>query len=149
MRETQENQRMTEREGHGKAASEETEDRLSDFASDLGRLLGTATGRARNWLNQRENIGKALTEIRDSATSLLAELGIGGGDAPFPARRGRKPGRPPGTGTRKSAGRPAKSGKRKPGRPKGSSLSDEARARIAEAQKKRWAKIRGEKRGNG
>jgi hypothetical protein len=49
--------------------------KLEDFAEDLGRLLGTARGKAETWLNQRQSIVKNLTELRDTATKLLADLG--------------------------------------------------------------------------
>src|SRR5437762_13904994 len=53
----------------------EGETKLEEFAEDLGRLLGTARGKAENWLNQRQAIVKNLTDLRDTATKLLTDLG--------------------------------------------------------------------------
>lgn len=107
----------------GAAAREAAESKLEDFAEDLGRLLGQAQNKAQSWLGQRNAIARHLTDVRDSATRLLAQLGIS--EAP------RK-------------GRPAKAvaAKRGPGRPpkKKRTMSAEARAKISAAQKARWAK---------
>jgi hypothetical protein len=100
---------------------------LTEFAEDLGRLLGTTERKATAWLGQRESVAKQLSAIRDQASALLAKLGAGRGE--------------PAT-TRPSQGAGPKRG---PGRPKGSTrkkrtMSPEARAKIAEAQRKRWAR---------
>jgi hypothetical protein len=99
------------------------ENKLTGFADDLGRLLGQAQNKAQSWLGQRNAIVKHLTDVRDAATRLLAQLGIA--EAP---RRGRS----------------AKAAllKRGPGRPpkKKRTMSAEARAKISAAQKARWAK---------
>jgi hypothetical protein len=110
-----------------KHESSATEHRIEEFAEDLGRLLGTARTKAEGWLGQRKQIAKHLEEIRDTAAHLLTELGheaqaaMRGGRAGY-AKRG--PGRP--------AGAPRKRRK----------MSAEARAKIAAAQKKRWAKVK-------
>jgi hypothetical protein len=52
-----------------------TEARVEAFAEDLGRLLGTARAKADSWLNQRQEIVKHLTGIRDTASHLLTQLG--------------------------------------------------------------------------
>ena len=89
------------------------ETKLTGFADDLGRLLGQAQNKAESWLGQRNAIVKRLTDVRDAASRLLAQLGIA--DAP---RRGR----------------PAKAAvvKRGPGRPpkKRRTMSAEARRRF-------------------
>ena len=99
------------------------ETKLTGFADDLGRLLGQAQNKAESWLGQRNAIVKHLTDVRDAATHLLAQLGIA--EAP-------RLGRPP----------KAAAVKRGPGRPpkKKRTMSAEARARISAAQKARWAK---------
>jgi hypothetical protein len=119
---------------HGKSA----EEKIEEFAEDLGRLLGSARAKAEGWLGQRREITKHLEEIRDTASGLLSELTRGGSTA----GAGRRPGRPARSRTAAHAGRG-------PGRPAGSgvkkrTMSAEARARIAAAQKARWAKIRAE-----
>ena len=107
--------------------------KIEGFAEDLGRLLGTAQNKAQGWLGQRKQIAKTLEGIRDTATTLLNQLGHEAGRA---IRRGRR----------------AYAGKRGPGRPKGSgrkrrTLSAKARAAISAAQKARWAKLKaGEKK---
>ena len=113
---------------------------LEDFAADMGRFLGTVQNRAQTWLQQRQAIAEQLTQIRDTANEYLQRLTGGGADMAVAVRRGRR-GRPPGSGKAKGAsGR--KNGRR--GRPK---MSAEGRARIAEAQRKRWAKLRREQKG--
>lgn len=102
---------------------------IEGFAEDLGKLLGTATAKAEGWLNQRQQIAKTLSGIRDTASNLLEEL-VGTGRAV--ARGARR-------------GRPAGSRQRGPGRPKGAvrkrrRLSAAARKAISDAQKRRWAK---------
>ena len=99
---------------------------IEGFAEDLGRLLGTARGRADRWLEQRHSIAKNLEQIRDTASGLLNQLGhqaksIAGGRrnklvyAPAPVSRKKR---------------------RK--------LSAKARRAISEAQKARWARQRRE-----
>jgi len=115
------------------AADTTSESKLEDFAEDLGRLLGTARGKAENWLNQRQSIVKNLTELRDTATKLLADLGHGTQQA-----IARRRGRPPGAGRRRQV-----EGELQPmplSRKRKRKLSPEARQRMSEAQKARWAK---------
>jgi hypothetical protein len=105
-----------------------TEDRLEEFADDLGRLLGTAKVKAQGWMNQRTAIAAHLTGLRDTANQLLTQLGVG-----VPAKRGRKPGRP-----RKDQHFTAPPDK--VAAPKKRTMSPEAREKIAAAQRRRWAK---------
>lgn len=117
-----------------------TEHKIEEFAEDLGRLLGTARTKAEGWLGQRQQIAKHLEDIRDTATSLLQQLGHG------VVALTRRRGRPAGSG--RSAGRVAKRG---PGRPKGSgrkrrTMSAAASAKISAAQKKRWAAQKADKK---
>ena len=95
---------------------------LEDFAADMGRFLGTVQNRAQTWLQQRQAIAEQLTQIRDTANEYLQRLTGGGAEMAVAVRRGRR------------------------GRPK---MSAEGRARIAEAQRKRWAKLRREQKGGG
>jgi hypothetical protein len=85
-------------------------------------MLGHARNKAESWLGQRQAIVKNLTDLRDTATKLLSDLGH---EAERVVRRGRKPGRPAGSGVKKKR-----------------TMSAAARKRISDAQKKRWAKVK-------
>lgn len=101
-----------------------TEHKIEDFADDLGRLLGTAQSKAQGWLGQRKQIAATLEGIRDTASSLLSELG-------HRAERVVRRGRPK---AHLAAPPKAKRKRRK--------MSAAARAKISAAQKKRWAAFR-------
>ena len=81
-----------------------TQHKIEDFAEDLGNLLGTARAKAQGWLSQRQAIVKNLTDLRDTATRLLSDLGH---EAQKAVGRGRasvvgpKLGRPVGSGRKK------------------------------------------------
>jgi hypothetical protein len=127
-----------------------TDSKIEDFAEELGRLLGTAEAKAKGWLGQREQIAKTLAGIRDTANGLLSQLGEQASGVARAVARGRR-GRPPGSKNQPGSGRPKGITKRGPGRPKGSgkkkwTMSAEARAKIAAAQKKRWAKVKAERK---
>jgi len=115
--------------------SAKAEGKLEEFAEDLGKLLGQAQNKAENWLGQRKAIAANLVGLRDTATRLLAQLGVSDGGSPA-AKRGRKP----------AASAPERRG---PGRPRGArkkrTMSTEARAKIAAAQRARWAKQKAQK----
>jgi hypothetical protein len=105
---------------------------IESFAQDLGKMLGNAQKKAEGWLGQRQDIVKSLTELRDTASQLLSDLGH---EAERVVRRGRKRRRPAGSKNVKVAGvRPDDGGKRKR-----RTMSAKARAAISAAQKKRWA----------
>jgi hypothetical protein len=104
--------------------TDSTQHKIEDFAEDLGNLLGTARAKAEGWLGQRAAIVKNLTDLRDTATRLLSDLGH---------EAQRTVGRARAAGTGRKPGRPAGSGKKK------RTMSADARRRISEAQKKRWA----------
>lgn len=136
----------------GREASSEGEtagvdQRMIDFAEDLGSILGTAEKKATEWLSQRQAVADQLTKIRDTANELLLRLTGAGADVAAAVQRGRRRGRPPGSPNKTSARAAAGRG---PGRPKGGRkrkrrMSAEGRARIAAAQKARWAKIKAQK----
>jgi hypothetical protein len=111
-----------------------TESKLEDFAEDLGKMLGQAQNKAESWLGQRKAIADHLIGLRDTATQLLAQLGVS--DAP---RGRRRPGGPAASEQRRGPGRPKGSGKKK------RTMSAEARAKIAAAQRARWARQKGQK----
>ena len=117
-------------------------DQLVDFAEDLGRLLGTAQQKATAWLGQRQEIAKQLTQIRDTANSYLQELTGAGVKLAAAVQRGRR-GRPPGSKNKggRSRPKPSASAAGSTGRTR-RKMSQEARARIAAAQRARWAKKR-------
>jgi hypothetical protein len=118
-----------------KRASSDTQQKIDDFAEDLGKMLGSARAKAEGWLGQRQAIVKNLTELRDTASQLLSELGQ---KAQHAVRRGRRAGR--------AAAAEVGPIKRGPGRPVGSgrnkkrTMSAAARAAISRAQKARWAR---------
>jgi hypothetical protein len=110
-----------------------TEHRIEDFAEDLGKMLGHARSKAEGWLGQRDAIVKNLTQLRDEATKLLAQLGHDAGTA---AQRGIRilRGRRPATRAlvvNKLREAPVRKRRK---------MSKAARAKISAAQKLRWAK---------
>ena len=123
---------MAKREGgSGSALSKSAEARIEGFAEDLGNLLGTARAKAENWMGQRQTIVKNLTELRDTATKLLSDLGH---QAQRMARRGRPAGTKNAAPVKRGPGRPAGSGRKKKRK-----MSAAARKAISDAQKRRWA----------
>ena len=138
-----ENDRTHPRDSGNEGRGGRTEDKLVDFAEDLGRLLGTAQQKATAWLGQRQEIANQLTQIRDTANSYLQELSGAGAKLAAAVQRGRR-GRPPGAKNKAGRRRPqasASSAAGKTGR-KRRKMSPEARAKIAAAQRARWAKKR-------
>ena len=103
---------------------QKTTSRLEGFAEDLGRLLGTAAAKADKWMAQRQAIVKQLTDVRDTASKLLADLG----------QRAQANIRSLGVVNklRDSLVTPVVRKRRK--------MSKAARAKISAAQKARWAK---------
>jgi hypothetical protein len=117
-------------------ASTATQEKIEDFAEDLGKMLGKARSKAEGWLGQRQAIVKHLTELRDTASRLLADLGH---QAEHVVRRSRKAIRTVAAQdvkTKRGPGRPVSGRKRK------RTMSPEARAAISAAQKARWAKLK-------
>jgi len=109
------------------------EEQIVDFAEDIGRMLGTVQAKAESWLDQRKSVVGHLRTILNNAAKMLEQLG----EVPFP----RDPGKSAGSSTAKAKGRgrPPKSAGIKRGRPKGFKMSPEARKKMAEAAKRRWA----------
>jgi hypothetical protein len=83
------------------------------------------------WAAAIEGLEIQKKRIEDQIAAVKSLLGGAAAPSAAPRRRGRPP------GSKNVAAAPKKRGP-KPGRKK-RSLSPEARARIAEAQKKRWA----------
>jgi hypothetical protein len=113
------------------ARSSAPQDKLTDFAEDLGRLLGQAQNKAEGWLGQRQAIAEQLVGVRDTANRLLEQLGVGGTTGSR-----RRPGRPRKSGAGEFAPAPLSKKQRRKKR----TMSAEARERIAAAQRARWAK---------
>lgn len=114
----------------GAEAGSISEERLGDFAEDLGRFLGSTQAKASAWLDQRKKLLDNLMKVRDTAAHYIEQLG----GASSPARtapRARtavaaaKVGRPRGTTAKKKR-----------------TMSAEARAKIGAAQRARWARQR-------
>jgi hypothetical protein len=106
-----------------------TEERLGDFAEDLGRFLGSTQAKASAWLEQRKKLLDNLVKVRDTATHYIEQLG---GTAAQPRR-----GRPRANQSVEAAPAPKRRGAKKK-----RTMSAEARAKIAAAQRARWARQR-------
>jgi hypothetical protein len=115
--------------GHRRSAT------IEQFAEDLDKVLGRARAKAEGWLGERRSIAKHLEAIRETASGLLAQLSSHGSAAGAGRRSGRPSGGAGAGAADRRAGRPAGSGRKK------RTISPEGRARIAAAQKARWAKI--------
>ncbi|MBA2304704.1 MAG: hypothetical protein H0W08_19010 [Acidobacteria bacterium] len=119
-------------------------DTLGNFAEDLGRILGTAQTKASAWMDQRKSIAEQLTQIRDTANTYLQQLAGSGANLAGAVARARR-GRPPGGAGKRGPGRPPKDSPAPAeavtaGRKKKRTMSLEARQKIGEAQRRRWAK---------
>lgn len=125
----------------GTSSSGKTDEAIANFAEELGEVLGNAEAKAKSWLGQRGQIVKTLEALRDKTNSLLVELGHQAENVGAAVSRGRRRGRPPGSGKKRGPGRPKGSGKKK------RTMSAAGRAKISAAQKKRWAAVKaGEKK---
>jgi hypothetical protein len=122
---------MAKRQRGSVSALRKSQARIEGFAEDLGNLLGTARAKAENWMGQRRTIVKNLTELRDTATKLLSDLGH---QAERMARRGRPAGSRNAAPVKRGPGRPAGAGRKKKRK-----MSAAARKAISDAQKRRWA----------
>ena len=101
---------------------------LEEVAAEVGRIFGTTEKHARRWLNQRQELLKALATVRDRATKLMAELG---GESPLPWRRGRKA--PEGIPVVQPGMRDSR---------KKRVISAQTRAKLRASAKARWAQIK-------
>ena len=72
--------------------------KVMDFAEDLGTLLGTAEKKAAEWMSQRQSIEAQLIQIRDTASLLLKKIAAGGTEVAEAVKRGRQQGRSAGKG---------------------------------------------------
>lgn len=116
---------MPKRSGRGSAA-------LNRTAAQLGRVLGTVAARVESLARQRTALRAELQSVIDGATAMMRDLGD---TARTAGRAGRRAAASAAASTRSAvAGRK--------GRRKKRTFSPEARARMAEAARRRWAKVR-------
>jgi hypothetical protein len=141
-----------ERASDQRPAAASVEERIFDFAEDLGRFYGHAETRAMAWMDQRKTVLAQLTTLRDKASRLISTISGSDQSAVPAARRGRPPGgRKAAAGSRRGSGRARQSAADAsepaagPGRRKGTKMSKAARAKIAAAQRARWARVRAAK----
>ena len=136
---------------------------LDRAAVGIGTALGNVVNRIENWRRQRDEIAAEVRQVVAAGTQLLSELGhdanvrFASVAAPLLKSRGGRPkGYKMSAATRrklkaawrrrKAAAGTSSSSAAKPARRRTSNLSPEARARIAAAQKKRWAAYRAAKK---
>ena len=110
------------------------EKKVIDYAEDLGRLIGSVRARVDVWKEERDKLSQQLSSVVKEAQHLLADLGE------TASRQTRKLVAGGAAGARALAAEIAP--KQGPGRPRKRRMSAEARARIAAAQRRRWAKVR-------
>lgn len=86
-------------------------------------------------------IKEKIEQLNDELDQVLSGSGSSSGSAAATSGQQKRRGRPPGAGAAKVAAAPSASsaGRKKGGR---GPMSDEARARIAEAARLRWAKAK-------
>jgi hypothetical protein len=101
---------------------------IEEIAAEVGRLFGTTEAHARRWLDQRRELVKALSDVRDRASNLIAELS-GDGQLPWRQRGKRDQGTPVvQPGMRESRRRRV--------------ISAQTRAKMRAAARKRWAALK-------
>ncbi len=106
---------------------------LNRTAAQLGRVLGTVAARVEALAGERSVLRAELQSVIDGATAMMRELGD---TAQTAGRAGRRAATRAAVATAR-----ASAGRRRGGRAK-RVFSPEARARMAEAARKRWAKVR-------
>jgi len=87
--------------------------RLDAAAKEIGTTLGHLATRIDTWRQQRDEIATEVRQAVEVGRRMLIELGSDVSDLVLPKRKG--------------------------GRKKGFKMSEEAKAKIAEAARKRWA----------
>ena len=118
------------------------EQRIVDFAEDLGGLLGRAQEKAQSWLGQRDQVATTLASIRDTATRLLEDLSIGAAEAGTAAKRAYRKGR---RKTKGGIGKTRAASTGGSGATRKRHVSAATRRKMAAAQKARWAKLKNRK----
>jgi hypothetical protein len=124
--------------GSGQTAATET-------AENIGSVLGAVMAKVDAWMAQRAEIAR---ELREAADKIMAGENPFGQRVTTPSMLAQQVVKREGQAglarkrVKTSPAAPAAS--MKTGRPSGYTMSEEARARIAAAQRKRWAKYRKE-----
>jgi hypothetical protein len=103
---------------------------VEEIASEIGRLFGTTEAHARRWLDQRKELLKALSVLRDKASGLISELGGAEAIGAW-KRRGRET----------AKGVPVIQPGMRDSRKK-RVISAQTKAKMRAAAKKRWAEIK-------
>jgi dsDNA-specific endonuclease/ATPase MutS2 len=77
--------------GHvAKKAASDDGGALGDIAQNLGTLLGNAEKQWRAWQGPRDAVVKAVTDVRDRAAALLAEMSAAAKDAAGKKKKKKK-----------------------------------------------------------
>ena len=97
------------------------EQRVEERTDDMAQMLDAARARAEGWLSQKHHIKRHLEGIRDTASTLLEQMGHSPAGRPANVRQVTLV-----TGQSNNLRNPR-------------AMSAEARKRISEAQRKRWA----------
>jgi hypothetical protein len=108
------------------SAADTIEKKIIDYAEDLGRLLGSVRARVDEWKGERDKLVQQLSIIVQDAQSLLVDLGH---DAGREVRHLKTVARDV------AADIPGKVQQVR-------RVSAQARAKMAEAQRRRWAEYR-------
>ena len=125
---------VTDRQGESAAAN-----KIVDYAEDLGHFLGSVRAKITDYNSEREQLVKHLSGLIRDAQQLLADLGHGA------AVVIRRVGRPAASAGNTAAPNATPERPRKRGR-KRRKMSAAAREKIRQAQLKRWAKVKAEKK---
>ncbi len=132
-------------QGTGTASTDTVESRVVAFAEQVGRLVGTAHGKADGWLDGKA-LNEQLTRIRDGAAELLNQLAAAADSVAGPAPRKKKKktttARPPARPSKQAAaGRsggkvdaPGKKHRRPPPTTRGAKHSDETISKVKLSQ---------------
>ncbi|MGC4081553.1 MAG: hypothetical protein QM736_05405 [Vicinamibacterales bacterium] len=116
-----------------KTSGPAAEAKLVSFARELGGLLGETQNRAEQWLEHRPGIIDRLTEVRETAARLLAQLGsepAATGDGAASRTRASKT----------TAGNPAPAKKRAPARRTRDAAASASRATASATPRARKAR---------
>jgi len=68
-------QKVNSTRGESGSTAETMEQRVLAFAEQIGRIYGTVQAKAEGWLD-RDKLNAEIESIRDSATDLLAQIGV-------------------------------------------------------------------------
>ena len=128
-----------EQGGAEAGSSRSVEDAAIGFAEDLGRLLGTAERKANEWIGQRKEVVRQLTELREKAGQLLERLS---GETAFPwnqggKRRGARAGSSRASATESASGPDGAEARKGTRKRKGMSAAQ--RRAVGERMRKYWA----------